>query len=62
MTQNNNSSNFTTIALPHNVIKQIDRFIARNNPHYTSRAHVVKIALNHFFTKQNGDKENETST
>lgn len=51
MTQNNE---FVTIALPKKVVNQIDSFIENSNHLYTSRPHVVKVALFSFFDKNGG--------
>ena len=45
---------FVTIALPKQVIDHIDRCIESSGHLYTSRPHVVKLALSKFF-EDNGD-------
>jgi len=49
MTQGNGE--FVTIALPKNIIERLDKCIDESNHLYTSRPHVVKIALARFFNE-----------
>ena len=49
------SSEFITIALPKNIIDKIDSFIESSNHLYTSRPHVVKVALHKFFENNGGE-------
>jgi len=46
--------NFTTVAVPNDIIEQIDNFVARSEHAYCNRSHVVKVALFKFF-KNNGN-------
>lgn len=46
---------FTTIALPKELVDKIDRFIEASEHMYTSRSHVVKVALFKFFKNNGGD-------
>ena len=51
---------FTTIALPERFTNRLDEMIKKSNGLYTSRSHIVKLALVDFFDKNNGsDGENE---
>ncbi len=53
VSNNKGNAEFITIALPRYVIEQIDNFIIKKNPEYTSRPHVVKVALSQFFKENN---------
>ena len=48
-------SNFITIALPVQLIKQIDLFVRNSEGIYLSRPHVVKVALKRFFENNGGE-------
>ena len=52
MTENNE---FVTIALPKDLVDKIDKFIEDSNHLYTSRPHVVKVALFKFFKNNGGE-------
>lgn len=46
---------FVTVALPRELIDRLDKCIKNSNQLYTSRPHLIKIALAKFF-KNNGDE------
>lgn len=54
------SGEFVTIALPKDIVERLDKCIDESDHVYTSRPHVVKIALAKFFNengKNGGGKE-----
>ena len=56
MAQGKDNLGFVTIALPKDIIDYIDRFVDKNKPLYSSRPHVIKVALEQFFKNNGGDK------
>jgi len=55
MTQGKDNVGFVTIALPKDIIDDIDKFVDKNKPLYNSRPHVVKVALEQFFKNNGGE-------
>jgi len=53
---------FTTIALPNELVKQIDDFVAENKPIYLNRPHVIKIALEKFWKNNGGNTDGSSNS
>ena len=53
MTENNDCP-FITVALPKEIIDKIDAFIESSDHLFTSRPHVIKVALSKFFNNNCG--------
>jgi len=45
---------FKNVALPGELVDKIDKFIENSNYKYSSRPHLIKVALAEFFDKNNG--------
>lgn len=53
---------FITVALPKEIVNKIDEFVTNSEGLYTSRPHVIKVALSKFFKNGGGINEGECKT